>query len=331
MELQVTQRVLELFPEMAQFEERMRAIVLDSQQPWFHEPVEYLLALEGKRIRPVLTLASQRLFRNEPEALALDAGVLIEILHTASLLHDDVIDEAKVRRGRPTINFTWGDKVAVLVGDYLLARLFHRIYELNDFFVLKEFVENSRLLSEGSLLELRQQYNPLVTPEEYYAIIGRKTGSLFSLSCTLGSYFGGASEADVRTMKTIGQRLGLGFQIIDDVLDYSGDSEVTGKEAMKDLKEGYFTLPFILAFANGPARKRISQLAAAPRPEWKGRISGELTFIREQIQESGGLDRAKEIAEDHLAAAHTLLRSLAETEWRGRFESFMARLVERIR
>ncbi|MGH8103163.1 MAG: polyprenyl synthetase family protein [bacterium] len=331
MHLQVTNRIVELFPEMGAFDERMRVILFDSQRHWFTEPIEYLLSLEGKRIRPILTLASARLFRDEPGPLALDIGLLIEILHSASLLHDDVIDESKVRRSRPTINFKWGDKVAILVGDYLLARLFYRIYEINDSFILQEFVVNSRRLSEGSLLELRQQYNPETTQEEYAAIVSRKTGSLFSLSCALGSYLAGASPTEVETMKTVGLRLGLAFQIIDDVLDYSGETEVIGKEAMKDLREGYFTLPFILSFADGAAKERAAELKGIGAAQWRERIGQELPYIQSQIRASYGIERARAVAEDHLDTAHALLGSLPDSEWRGRFESFMDRTVQRER
>lgn len=319
--------LLRIFPQMERLDTTVRKIVFDGISRWFDEVIEYLLSREGKRLRPLLTLICCRLFSDDSSEKVLEVAGLVEILHSASLLHDDVIDEAVLRRGTASVNFRWGDKVAVLVGDFLLSRLFSHIAQLSDPFILQEFVRNARLLSEGSLLELHSRYDPCITESQYSDIIARKTSSLFSLACTLGSYLGGATSAQIEILEHAGYHIGYAFQVLDDILDYTGDEERTGKELWKDIKQGYFTLPFILGDPQG--KEKLEKWRKVPKEEWKSFIQSRQNYIAGRINEGMGIERSRVRAREHIAEALRQIEGIPDSPGRHLFSSFLQILLER--
>jgi len=319
--------ILRAFPEMERLDSILREMVFDGQPRWFDEVIEYLLSQEGKRIRPLLTLLCCRLFSTDSSQRALEVAGLVEILHSASLLHDDVIDEAVVRRGTASVNFRWGDKVAVLVGDFLLSRLFSRIAQLSDPFIFQEFVKNARRLSEGSLLELHFRYDPCINESQYSEIITRKTSSLFSLACALGSYLGGATSGQIEIMEHAGYHIGYAFQVLDDILDYTGDEERTGKELWKDIKQGYFTLPFILGDPQG--NEELENWKKVPREEWKSFIESRQDYITARVKDGKGIERSRVWAREHIAEALHRIENISDPPRRYFLSSFLQLLLER--
>lgn len=206
---------------------------------------KYILGAGGKRFRPLLHLLSARLcgFRGHDAEYVL--GSVVEFIHTASLLHDDVIDEAKVRRGRSSANSIWGNQASILVGDYLYSKaLFHGV-RLHNQRVMDVLSETTTAMSEGEVLQLMQIQNPDMTEADYLRIVECKTGVLITAACRLGAIIGKAPLSQEDALAAYGRKLGLAFQITDDTLDYAADQAQLGKVLGKDLEEGKVTLPLI--------------------------------------------------------------------------------------
>lgn len=222
---------------------------------------QHLIMAGGKRIRPLLTIAAAQLCgytgnRHIPLAAA------IEFVHAATLLHDDVIDESDKRRGRTTANILWGNKASILVGDFLFARSFELMVKTDSIDVLETIAEASKTITEGEILQL-DSLNNLEQPEEnYLRIIGAKTATLFSAGCKSGAMLATKDVNKIGSLSNFGYYLGMLFQIMDDILDYTGDASEIGKDIGKDLLEGKVTLPLLHAFqkANGTDRRFMMQL-----------------------------------------------------------------------
>ncbi len=236
------------------FEEYLNSISMENDG-LIKEVLDYVFDTKGKRVRPVLVYLASRLF-GEPTKSTHLAAILIEIMHTATLLHDDVVDEAKLRRAKPTINEKWDNKVAVLTGDYLFARAMkiatdekeHRLFDIITPAIMSLSVGELQQMSNNS------EFNTIL--DKYFEVIGNKTASLISVCCECGAYTSGASEAEVDSLKKLGTLMGLIFQIKDDILDYDGNG-ATGKQIGIDLLEGKVTLPVICAWNNMNGSQRI--------------------------------------------------------------------------
>ncbi len=206
----------------------------------------HLIHAGGKRLRPLLTVASFRLFKEEGEE-ALGLAAAVEFIHTATLLHDDVIDESKLRRNLPTANDLWGNEASVLVGDFLFARSFQLMIKANHAEVLKILADAAACISEGEVLQLSLCHNLDITVEDSLRIIEAKTATLFAAACEVSALMANAT-VHASALSAYGQNLGMAFQIIDDILDYCANAGCLGKEAGDDFKEGKLTLPVILAY-----------------------------------------------------------------------------------
>jgi octaprenyl-diphosphate synthase len=231
------------------------------------QPVlRFVFQSEGKRLRPRLFYLSARLFNNPTERLA-DAAVLVEALHNGTLLHDDVMDRAKVRRNRPTVNRLWGDGVAILAGDFLLASVMDLALRTEHPSVLRLALETLTQLVEGQMLELQNQGNLSLAEPTSMEIIRKKTASLFAMACRLGGLLGQGTPDQVRALESFGLHLGVAFQLLDDIQDYTSVQSHTGKEPGRDLAEANVTLPVLVAFRQaGPKeKKRIRSIFADPR------------------------------------------------------------------
>lgn len=253
---------------------------------------QHVINAGGKRMRPLITLLCARMLNDEPSKRAMHLAAITEMLHTATLVHDDVIDESGQRRGKPTANATWDNATAVLVGDYLIARAFNLLVGFESLPLLQLFSDGTCDIAEGEVLQLQHQHNPAATENDYLNIIDGKTSRLFMMA-TQGAAILQGQEQHLQALADFGQHFGNAFQIIDDVLDYSGDSELMGKNLGDDLAEGKPTLPTIKALEllkdsdkEGYERLRIAvQTGKTPKAEELidlVRSSGSLAYCTER-------------------------------------------------
>lgn len=258
----------------------------------------YLAHQKGKRIRPILVFLSARLVGNVNER-TLNAATLVEILHTATLVHDDVVDQSDTRRGLPSINRIWKNKVAVLMGDYFLARGLLIALEHNEFYFLKIISDAVKRMSEGELLQIQKSRTYDITEETYFQIISGKTASLIGTCCELGAASATDDVAQWKRLRDFGENLGIAFQIRDDMLDYIGRSTITGKPTGIDMKEKKFTLPLIFALKNADRKenRRIVRLIK------NGASRKEIQYVITFVAERGGLEYAERKANEYARRA----------------------------
>ena len=233
----------------------IRARMASKNAPRIPEVTAHLVEAGGKRVRPMLTLAAARLCGYEGENHHRLAAT-VEFIHTATLLHDDVVDESTQRRGRPTANLLWDNKSSVLVGDYLFARSFQLMTETGSLRVLNILSDAAATIAEGEVLQLTAAANLATTEDVYLQVVRGKTAALFAAAAEVGGVISGASEAQVKALNTYGDALGIAFQIADDLLDYGGDSNATGKNLGDDFRERKLTLPVIKAIAKADSDER---------------------------------------------------------------------------
>ncbi|MEP5123730.1 polyprenyl synthetase family protein, partial [Sulfitobacter pontiacus] len=241
--------------DMTAVNDLIRDRMASEHAPRIPEVTAHLVEAGGKRLRPMLTLAAARLCGYDgPYHVHLAATV--EFIHTATLLHDDVVDESAQRRGRPTANLLWDNKSSVLVGDYLFARSFQLMTETNNMRVLAILANASATIAEGEVLQLTAAQNLATDEGIYLQVVRGKTAALFSAATQVGGVIAAAPDAQVQALFDYGDALGIAFQIVDDLLDYQGDPNATGKNIGDDFRERKLTLPVIKAIAKGDAAER---------------------------------------------------------------------------
>ena len=219
---------------------------LDSNVDLINQMSHYIISSGGKRIRPLLLLLCARATDYDGD-YHYSMAVVIELIHTATLLHDDVVDQSTTRRGQETANELWGNAPSVLVGDFLYSRAFEIMVEPNSMEIMKILSKATNQISEGEVLQLLNIKNANVTQKEYYRVIERKTACLFKAACQIAGILSNSNQKVIEAMGKFGMHLGNAFQIIDDTLDYESDSSIIGKEVGDDLSEGKVTLPMIYA------------------------------------------------------------------------------------
>ncbi len=219
------------------------------------EIANHLISSGGKRLRPMLTLAAAQMFGYAGDG-HVKLATSVEFMHTATLLHDDVVDESDLRRGRKTARMIWGNQASVLVGDYLLGQAFRMMVEVGSLEALDILSAAASIIAEGEVMQLAAAKNLETTEDEYFAVIKAKTAALFSAAAEIGPVIAGASRSERAALRSYGMNLGLAFQLIDDALDYGGDSKKLGKNVGDDFREGKVTLPVILAYRRGTATER---------------------------------------------------------------------------
>lgn len=269
---------------------------------------EHIVAAGGKRLRPMLLLlAARALGHGGPDAHQLAA--VIEFIHTATLLHDDVVDESDLRRGRKTANALWGNAPSVLVGDFLYSRSFQLMVELDRIEVMRILADTTNSIAEGEVLQLLHVRNPDTDETAYLRVIERKTAVLFAAATRLGALLAGADAATQQRLHDYGMNLGYAFQIADDVLDYSADESALGKHLGDDLAEGKATLPLIHAMAHSDAatRARLREIVE------NGDVEA-LPDVVAAIQAQGSLDYSRTRAHEYAQAAQRALDGLADNE-----------------
>lgn len=259
---------------------------MESEVPLIPQLAAYLIAAGGKRIRPMLTLACTRLYGDtgdRPYGLA----TAVEFIHTATLLHDDVVDESTARRGKASANIVFGNQASVLVGDFLFSRAFQLMVADGSLDVLRILSNAAAIITEGEVMQLSSANDIDITLDRYEQIIAAKTGVLFSAACEIGPVIAGADDDAQSAMRTFGNSLGMAFQIADDILDYTADRQTLGKTIGDDFREGKLTAPVILALRDATADER----------DFWARTMGS------RDQSDGDLDRAIAIMNAHNAFA----------------------------
>ncbi|HKR76170.1 MAG TPA: polyprenyl synthetase family protein [Rhodanobacter sp.] len=271
---------------------------------------DHIIAGGGKRLRPMLhALAARAAGYHGEQHIKLAA--VIEFIHTSTLLHDDVVDESGLRRGRQTANALWGNAASVLVGDFLYSRSFQLMVELDDMRVMRILADTTNTIAEGEVLQLLNIGNADVDEAAYLAVIERKTAVLFAAATELGGLLGGLPAEQVTALRRYGMELGYAFQIADDLLDYTSDADTLGKNIGDDLAEGKPTLPLIYAL-----QKATPEQAASLRHAIEHGGLDSLDRIIAAIRDSGALERTRERAVAHATAAHQALSSLPASPYR---------------
>jgi octaprenyl-diphosphate synthase len=230
---------------------------LDSNVPLVGQVSRYIIAAGGKRLRPALLLLTcGALGCTDPQRFNLAA--VVEFIHTATLLHDDVVDESSMRRGNATANETFGNPASVLVGDFLYSRAFQMMVDAQNMRIMQALADATNVIAEGEVMQLMNMHNAELDEQAYLQVIRSKTAKLFEASARVGAILSGASSQVEESCAEYGQALGTAFQVIDDVLDYTGDAELLGKNLGDDLREGKTTLPLIAAMQRGTENERLT-------------------------------------------------------------------------
>ena len=283
----------------------------------------YIVGAGGKRIRPRLVLLfAEALGFEGPERFELAATV--EFIHTATLLHDDVVDESALRRGRATANAAFGNAASVLVGDFLYSRAFQMMVSVNRMRVLEVLADATNVIAEGEVLQLMNMHDPDLAVADYLQVIRYKTAKLFEASARLGAVLAGADSVLEETCADFGRSLGTAFQLVDDLLDYEGNSDELGKNVGDDLREGKPTLPLLLAMERaGPGDRQLIRHAIE---------HGELQKLPEIlaiVRQTGALEATRQAAQQEADKARSLLAALPPTRARGALLDLCARSVHR--
>ncbi len=284
----------------------------------------YILKQKGKKVRPVLVLLSSKLAGGISER-SYRGAILVELLHTATLVHDDVVDNAETRRGFPSINSVWKNKVAVLMGDYLLARGLMLAVEGSDFDFLGVITNTVKRMSEGELLQISKTRKLDNDEDTYFKIISDKTASLLTTCCEIGARASTNDENKITALKTYGEYLGIAFQIRDDILDYIGTAKLFGKPLGGDIKEKKLTLPLIYALKQAPPddSKKIIKLIK------NGGKNLSIKEVIDFVKKYGGIDYAEKVSKEYAAKAIDALKIFNENELRIALESLVNFVVDR--
>ena len=283
----------------------------------------YIVHAGGKRMRPKLVLLfASALGYTQAERFELAA--VVEFIHTATLLHDDVVDESSLRRGKPTANALFGNAASVLVGDFLYSRAFQMMVSVNRMRVLEVLAEATNVIAEGEVLQLMNMHDPDVAVEQYLRVIRYKTAKLFEASARLGAVLAQSSPDVEEACAGYGRALGTAFQLIDDVLDYEGDTAALGKNVGDDLREGKPTLPLLIAMERSQPEQRELIRHAIEHGEVQG-----LAEIVKIVRSTGALEATREAARAEAARARDCLNLLPPSIWREALLEFCAQSVDR--
>lgn len=296
---------------------------LNSDIPLINQLIEYIIKCGGKRIRPLLTLLTARAL-NTNSGKQVDLAVAIELIHTATLLHDDVVDNSTLRRGNQTANAIWGNEASVLVGDFLYTRAFQIAVRLQNIDILTLFVNATNLIAEGEVLQLLNAHNPETTEQAYFEVIKRKTARLFELATQCATALTPHSAAQMNAMQQYGMQLGIAYQLIDDALDYHSTKEETGKNIGNDLTEGKPTLPLIHAMRHGtPTETKLIQTAL------QDGSAENLSSIIGIIESTGAIEYTANAAKKHAREAQATLTYIPDSPYRKALHELSDFVVER--
>ena len=291
--------------------------------PLIEEINEHLMGMKGKMFRPTLVLLCSAT-DDRPEQRAVALAATLEVLHLATLVHDDAVDHSVLRRGMPTINALFSHQVSVIMGDFLYARALSELVRLNDWDVARVFADASNAMTLGEMRQLAALDALAFSEADYDALIRSKTASLFIAACELGALSGAARHR--AALGTYGHRLGMAFQVVDDLLDYTEAPEITGKPTGLDLKEHKVTLPLIAALRemSGRDRDTVARLFATPTPE-----DAQVAEVIALVADHGGLEYARRRGEQFAREAEDALAALPDTVARGSLYDAVGYVMER--
>tara|TARA_B100000953_G_scaffold197380_1_gene162648 strand:+ start:4761 stop:5732 length:972 start_codon:yes stop_codon:yes gene_type:complete len=270
----------------------------------------YIISAGGKRIRPLLLLLSARATKYNGEQHHIMA-VVIELIHTATLLHDDIVDESRTRRGRNTANEVWGNAASVLVGDFLYSRAFELMVEIDSMSIMKIMSKVTNNIAEGEVMQLLNCHNPKLSESEYFQVIENKTACLFKASTQIGAILSGADKAFESALKDYGLHLGNAFQIVDDILDFESDVETMGKEIGDDLSEGKTTLPMIYALKHTSGKEHEILVGAIENRDNVG-----VDKVINILKNTGAFEYARGKAKESADLARTAIKDLPESNYK---------------
>lgn len=296
---------------------------LYSDVPLVNQIAEYIISAGGKRIRPVLVLlvANACGYRGTHHH---QLAAVIEFIHTATLLHDDVVDESSLRRGRQTANALFGNAASVLVGDFVYSRAFQMMVSVGDMRVMQILADATNVIAEGEVLQLLNMHDPDVTEERYLQVIRSKTAKLFEAAAQLGALIAGAPESTIEAAAEYGRSLGTAFQLIDDVLDYSGNAADIGKNVGDDLREGKPTLPLIYLMQHGTPEQRYLVRACIENGDEQ-----HFDEILAAITSSGALNYTRNEAEKAAQRAANSISALPNSQFKDSLLQLCAFAVDR--
>lgn len=285
---------------------------------------KYIVKHKGKSLRPLLVLLSARLL-DTPNEKTYTVATIVELLHTATLIHDDVVDEAIVRRGFPSINALWKSKISVLMGDYLLAKSLISATETGEMEIMSILAETSKRLSKGELLQIEKSRQLDITEEEYLKMISDKTAALISACCELGAMTVSDNPEHREQLRKYGENIGIAFQIKDDLFDYQGDQILIGKPVGADLKEKKITLPLILSFKEAPAKEKKIILKLIK----KGVTEKDIKRIYAFIKTYKGLQAAQDYAYKYAEKAKKCISNLGNGAAKENALNFVDYVIQR--
>jgi len=307
--------------EMAAVDQLIRDS-LDSNVVLIRQIAEYIIGSGGKRLRPMLVLLAARACGYQGQHHVTLAAI-IEFIHTATLLHDDVVDESELRRGQESAHAVWGNAASVLVGDFLYSRSFQMMVTVDSMRVMEVLSNATNMIAEGEVEQLLNMHDPEVTEQAYFSVIEKKTAKLFEAACQLGAVITGRPDLE-EALACFGRELGAAFQVADDVLDYTADAEMLGKNVGDDLAEGKPTLPLILTrrYLGEEQRAEVDSII---REGGRERIEQVLQWIRD----SGGLRDSMSVARERSAAAQRSIATLPASDWKDALLQLAAYSVSR--
>ena len=283
---------------------------LHSDVSLVNQIAEYIISAGGKRIRPVLVLLVAKAYGYVGTAHH-ELAAVVEFIHTATLLHDDVVDESSMRRGRQTANALFGNAASVLVGDFLYSRSFQMMVDLNDMRIMRILSDATNVIAEGEVLQLLNMHDPDVSEERYLNVIRSKTAKLFEAAAQLGALVAGASDEQIGAAGEYGRSLGTAFQLVDDMLDYTGDANEIGKNVGDDLREGKPTLPLIYLMENGTLEQRALVRTCIEQGD-----ADQFDTILAAITTSGALDYTRRAAELAAQRAREAIADLPQNQFK---------------
>ena len=296
---------------------------LSSNVPLVEEISRYLIEAGGKRLRPLLVLLCAKTCGYQGRD-HIKLATIIEFLHTAMLLHDDVVDESNLRRGRKTVNAAWGNPASVLVGDFLHSRAFEMMVEIGDIRVMEILSHATNTIAEGEVQQLGNIRNPDTTEENYVEVISRKTAMLFQAASHSGAVLAGANKNIETALRDFGLHLGISFQLVDDLLDYKGSTENLGKNVGDDLAEGKVTLPLIIAMRNG----NDQQQSFVRKAILSGGVEN-LDSIMETVQVTGGLKYTEDYAQKERNKALECLDKIDQSAYKESMGNMINFVIDR--
>ena len=307
--------------EMLQIEEALEQVA-KVDLPGMTELLSHVLKSGGKRVRPALTLLAGKFYHYNLELL-IPMATAVELLHTATLVHDDTIDNSSIRRGKPTINSLWGESTAVLLGDYLFASSAYLTASTKNLRVMKLFAQTLMALSSGEIGQTFTAFDFRRTRQQYYQQIGGKTAALFSMATESGAILSDAPEEAVQALRSYGYNMGMSFQIIDDILDFTGEEEIVGKPVGSDLIQGNLTLPALLFLERCPEDSLIKEIFDS-----RGTL-GDLRSAIERIRQWSIIDDCFAIAAGFCSEAYSALNKLPEKDTRQALAEVADYVIER--